>query len=184
MGKLKSLKKPKVFIPLVIALLIVAAFISAVVHLNSPAEGTIVNNPDNSRSPSQISAQSDKTYSDNALNFKYPGKFNVNPSQASNGYIDTVNLIVSQRHDEYVTVGLYQSSLQNDSGVRFRTDRPQQYKQVSSSASELVFSKTDSLEYTGFIQKDDRVISISLTSVGPKNMSGDYQTIANSLALK
>jgi len=40
------------------------------------------------------------------------------------------------------------------------------------------------LEYTGFIQKDDRVISISLTSVGPKNMSGDYQTIANSLALK
>jgi hypothetical protein len=184
MRRLSFLKRPKVFVPLLIILLVLAGFVSAIINLNSPAEGTVVNSGQDSSQGLQPASQANKQYSDNVLSFEYPGKFQVKPSQSSAGFIDTVNLIMSQRHDEYVSIGVYKSTFQNDSGIRFRNDRPDQYKKIKSTAAEEVFSKTDSLEYTGFIQIGDKVVSISFTSAGPKDMSSDYQLLANSLRLK
>jgi hypothetical protein len=48
----------------------------------------------------------------------------------------------------------------------------------------MVFAKTDQLEYTGFLQKQDKIVSISFTSVGPQDMADDFNTIADSLQLK
>jgi hypothetical protein len=184
MGKLKSLKHPKVFIPLIIILLIIAAFVSAIVHLNSPAEGTVINSPQNDSQNNSQADAANQNYSDSTLSFQYPGKFEVKPAQANPGYIDTISLITKQRHDEFVSIGVYKSTLANDSGVRFRTDRPQEYKVVSSTSGEMVFSKNDSREYTGFLQRGENVVSISFTSVSANDMARDYNTVSNSVQLR
>jgi hypothetical protein len=171
------------FIPLIIALLIIAAFVSAIVNLNSPADGTVINSPDNNDlNNSQPAAV--KNYSDSTISFRYPGKFDVKPPQPSDGFIDTVSLITKQRHDEYVSIGVYKSTFQNDSGIRFRTDRPGEYKVIASASGEIVFSKTDQLEYTGFFQRGDKIVSVSFTSAGPQDMSDDFDVVAGSLQLR
>jgi hypothetical protein len=184
MGKLKPLKRPKVFIPLTIVMLVIAAFVSAIIHLNSPAEGTIINSPQNDNLNAFQPNTATRNYSDDTLSFHYPGKFETNPRKADSGYIDIVNLLTTQRHDEYASIGVYKGSFQNDSGIRFRTDRPSQYKVVISSTDKMVFAKTDQLEYTGFLQKQDKIVSISFTSVGPQDMAGDFNAVADSLQLK
>ena len=184
MGKLKSLKRPKVFIPLLIALLLITALVSAIVNLNSPAEGTIINSSQNDSQNSPSPDSANKNYSDASLSFQYPGKFEVNPAQNNTGYIDGVSLVTRQPHDEYLSIGVYKGTFANDSSIRFRKDRPQDYKVESSAENSVVFSKSDSREYTGFLQRGDTMVSISFTSAGAQDLSADYQTVAASLQLK
>jgi hypothetical protein len=181
MGRLSFIKRPKAIIPLVIAILLAAALVSAVRNLNSPAQGTVTqNNIDNA---ARINSGPQK-YSDKYISFTYPGGFEVSPAEKGGSYVDVVNLISSQRRDRYAAIGVVRESLDSDSGVVYRRLHPELYKTVPAPAGSLVFAKDDNTEYTGFIEHAGQVISISFTSVAPRDMSGDYRTIAGSLAWK
>ena len=187
LGKSKPksrLKNPKIMAPVVIVLLVIAAFGLAVRNMNSPAEGTVTT-PLNDNVASAAKPQLvDKTYSGTALNFKYPAKFQINPSTKSAGYLDSVMLIQTDRRDEYAAIGVTHGTLTSDSGVSYRRLHSNLYKSVSSTATSAVFTKSDNTEYTGFIQHDGLIASISLTSVSPGDLSSDYNTIAESLQWK
>src|SRR5579884_4273435 len=180
MRKLKRFTRPKVLLPTLIIAAIIAAAVSAILNLNSPAQGTIVT-PDIGSKQLAKQDTSNKHYSDNVINFDYPYNFQVSPTQKQNGYLDAVNLITTQRQDEYVSIGVYQGDISSDSGVSYRRSHPDLYSLITDAANQKVYQKTDKTEYTGFIQKAQDVITISFTSVAPKDMSGEYQTIANSI---
>ena len=187
MGKLKRLsflRKPKLFLPLAIFLLLTAAFALGIHNLNSPAVGTVTTPNANSASLINQAPSADKTYSNKYLSFRYPGGFESRAVQKQPGYLDSISFVSSSPHDKIVNIALFNASLSNDSGVGFRKDRPQEYKIVASSASAIVFSKNDGTEYTGFIQHGSYELTISITTVSPGDLSAVYGTISQSLQWK
>lgn len=179
---LKIWKRPKTTAALIIVLLIVAAVVVGFRNLNSPAQGTITTQTPvaaDNKLPSGNNA-----YSDSVISFEYPASYQTKPAARQSGYLDSVSLITSQRRDRYVSIGVYPGTLASDSGVSYRQLHTEIYKKQPSTPQQLVFSKLDGTEYTGFIQIGPNVISISITSVSPVDETADYHTIADSLRLK
>lgn len=174
------LKRPKVFIPLLIVILLLGAAVSAVRNLNSPAEGTVTTQT-SENSQSAAPAAGDKGYQDNFISFKYPSAYSLQPAAGDNSNLDTVNLIANQRRDQFVAITLTRETLANDSGVNYRKTHPKLYKTVSSTPQAIVFSKVDGTEYTGFLAHSDEVLAVSLTAVSATNLNDDYDQITGSL---
>lgn len=179
MKGLSFLYKSKIRIAVLIIMLIITVVVVVVINLNSPAQGTITQNDYDNQST--IINSTPKKYSDEYISFSYPGGYTAVQGQKSSGIIDAVDLTTRQGRVIYVSIGVMKESLDTDTGVSFRRQHPDLYRLVSSDKNSIVFSKTDGQEYTGFIQHDDMVASISFTSVARQDMTADYETIANSL---
>lgn len=180
MNKFRSLRRPKVFITVILCIAVIAAFAAAAHNLNSPANGIVTTSAasgpvDRQTSPAQ------KHFSDKLVSFTYPSKYSVDPLDKSALYLDVVNLISTARRDQYVAITLQKESLSNDSGVNYRKSHPDLYKVVTTNTGSVVFARTDQTEYTGYIQRGGEVAAISLTSVSPVDLSADYNQIASSL---
>jgi hypothetical protein len=182
MGKLKSLKKPKTIVPIVITFLVIVVIISVVHNLNSPANGTITES--NYDSISQIKNNSPQKYSDDYISFTYPGTFEQTASEKSPGILSAVNLTIRKHRDEYVAIAVIKEALQSDSGLTYRHQHPDLYKVVSEKPNEVIYEKNDKTEYTGFIVHGNKTTSVSFTSVSPQDMSADYKAITDSLQWK
>jgi hypothetical protein len=182
-SRLDGFKRPKVFIPLILALLLVAAVVLAIRNMNGPAEGTVTTplNDD----PAVIKGRpSSKSFNDKVISFDYPSEYQVTSSDKVPGRVDVIDLVKTNPHDQSIAISVTEGSLNTDSGVSYRRLHPELYKNVSISPLNQVFSKSDGTEYTGFIQYGGRVIAISLTSVSKKDLSQDYNLIAGSLQWK
>jgi len=178
------LKIPKVSIPLLIAILVIAAVATAIRNLNSPAQGTITT-PISDTSASQIKSRpAYKTYSDPVVSFNYPSIYDAEAGQKSSGYLDVIELRKTQQRTEFASIGVYPGSLANESGINYRRVHPELYKLAPTSDGSVLYSKTDSTEYTGFWQKGPDVVTISFTSVGAHDFTADYKMVADSLKLK
>jgi hypothetical protein len=180
MGLAKSIKKPKVFVPVVILLLIAAAVGFAFKNMNSPAQGTVTtpltDNPTSLKSTALY-----KKYSDKFISFQYPGSYQLNPSAKDSGSLDSVSLISTSPRDKFIAISVVNGSFANDSGMSFRRSHLDIYKIVSDTPAAVIFQKTDQTEYTGYLQKGGKDISISFTGVAAQDFSQDYQTIAGSI---
>ena len=184
MGLLKKIKRPKVLFPLVAAIIIIAAIVLAVRTLNSPAEGTVTTRVSDTTAGQPKQTPPLKTYTDQSVTFNYPSKYSAEAGNKSSGYIDTVSLAKTVQRTQFASIGIYKGVMANDSGVNFRRAHTELYKSLPASPGSLVFAKTDSTEYTGFLQKGEAVVTISFTSVSPADFSSDYNAVASSLQLK
>lgn len=173
------LKRPRVFTPLLVILLVAAAMILAVRNLNSPAQGQIINPPSTESKTAQPPAA--KSYQDDFISFNYPSSYDVQPSPKDKTSLDSVKLIDGRLRDRFAALALTRESLAGDSGLNYRKIHPELYKTVSSASQMAIFSKLDGTEYTGFVAHNDEVLSISLTAVSTTDLSGDYHQIADSL---
>jgi hypothetical protein len=185
MVKFLSSRKKKILLFVALPLLIISGLIIFTVKaLNSPAEGVIAS----TNTYDSFTKKSDdlpKKFSDKFISFTYPSKYSVNQSQKETVFIDTVDLFSTDHTSKHIAIGIFKGSLENESGVNYRKGHPELYKLVSSTSNYYVFKKSaNGSEYTGFIQHDEKIISISVTTPFNKELSKDYQTIANSLQWK
>jgi hypothetical protein len=184
MRLVKQLKRPKVLFPLITALVIILAFVMAIRTLNSPAEGTVTTQVSDTTAGQPQSQPGYKTYSDSVVRFNYPSIYNAQLGQKGAGYLDVIELRKTQQRTEFASIGVYPGSVSNDSGVNYRQLHTDLYKSVPTGDGSLLFAKSDSTEYTGFLQKGPNVVTISFTSVGTHDFAADYKLVSSSLQLK
>jgi hypothetical protein len=178
--RLKIWKRPKTLAAVIIVLLFIGAGVMTVRNLNSPAEG-IISNPSDQASKSARQQPDSRTYKDAYLSFDYPSAYVSRLVDHDTSYLDRVNLVAGHPKNRFAAIALARQNIANDSGVSYRRSHPELYKNVLSLPQELVFSKLDQMEYTGFLVHGDEVLSISLTSVAPEDLSADYNKMVNSL---
>jgi len=170
--------------PLVTALVIIIAAVMAVRTLNSPAEGTVTTPVSDTTAGQPKNQPAYKTYSDAVVTFNYPTVYMTQSGDKSSGYKDVVELRKTRQRTEFGSVGVYAGDILTDSGVNLRRTHPELYKSISTDDDSLVYTKQDSTEYTGFIQKGSDVVTVSFNSVGPHDFAADYKLVAGSLQLK
>jgi hypothetical protein len=107
------------------------------------------------------------------------------PSQQSKGYLDVISLNNTDHSGKYISIGVLKDSLANNSGINYRKTHPELYKQIESSSEKVVFDGlTGKSERTGFIAHNGLVSTISITANGNRDLTQDFDTIANSLQWK
>jgi len=180
LGRLRIIKNPRVYIPLLVVAVVVATGILAARNLNAPAEGTITN-AGSEQSVTHDITQPEKTYSGKYIGFRYPALYEEIPAAKSTGYLDSVKLVISRGHNKYASIGLLKENISNDSGVNYRKLHPEIYSLLKDTPSYVLFSKKDGTEYTGFIAHGDSVLTVSFTSVATAELKSDYETIIRSL---
>lgn len=179
------IKQPKVFIPLIIILLIVAAFILAVRNLNAPAEGTI------NQTPSPTSEVVDPysnpgKYSGKYISFSYPAHYKKIPSQKTGNYLETVSFFATNQTSKQISIGVLKESIEDDSGVNLRKLHPDTYhQQPRTQTGTIQFTSTaNGSERTAFVPHQDKVAVFSITAPAGWDLAEDMQTMLNSLHWK
>jgi hypothetical protein len=181
--KLSKLRRPKVFLPLLISLLIAVILVMAVRNLNSPAEGTVTTPLGDTSQSNLKNVPTTQTYSDELITFKYPSVYSVQDSSTTNKpYLDTITLASKSPRDKFIAISVAKEELASDSGLNYRKQHPDLYKVESSEPDSVVFSKQDGMEYTGYIAHGLNVIAVSFTSVSKADFSNGYKQIADSLS--
>lgn len=166
-------------------LLLIVGAVVIVNVLNSPAVGTITSASNAKFTMPLAEPKKPGTYSGKYISFTYPTTFSVNPSQKSPGLLDQVHLYSNDHSGKQVAIAVYRGTLANDSGVNYRKVHSELYKQTTDSKGDLVFIKSkNGSEYTSFLDHNDLVASVSLTSTYTKDLSADYQFIIKSFQWK
>lgn len=183
--KINLIKRKKTILIILLLIIVVLGVALLIIKmLNSPAEGIIKQ----TKTYDAFTKNEDRqpgTYSDKYITFKYPATYSLNESQKSGNFLDVVKLYSNDHSSTQITIGIVKENLGDDSGINHRKGHPETYEQKSSSPNSIVFtSNKNGSEQTGYIQHGDKVISISITTPGQKDLSKDYQTIASSLEWK
>jgi len=162
MGKLKSLKRPKVFIPLAIVILIAAGLILTIRSLKAPAVGSIDQSPPTKAEVTDPYAQPG-TFSGKYVSFKYPAHYKAVPSKISGSYLEVASYHSVDITGKQINVGVLRSSFDTESAISYRRQHKELYKENSSSLG-LEFTKIDGTEDTFFIEHNGLLASVSATA--------------------
>jgi hypothetical protein len=182
-AKPKARKKIKIILPVLAIAVIIGALALFIKNMNGPAEGTVAYQ--SSQAPIKLSQTTPHKFDGQYTSFSYPAHFDVTASQKTNGILDMVTLYSNDHTQIQMAYEVMQESLANDSGFNYRKGHPDLYKQQTDQHGNLIFIKNQNgSEYTGFVVHNNLVASISLSSTFNKDLSGDYNAIANSLQWK
>jgi uncharacterized protein (UPF0333 family) len=182
--KLKPKRKFKLLFTGAILILIIIAIAFFIKSMNGPAEGTITyaSSKQSIQKPTQTAAHK---YDGKYISFTYPAHYKVVPSQQSSGNLEIVSLDNTDHTGKYISIGVLKEVLTNDSGVNYRKLHPDLYKQLTSAPDKIVFIGTaQAAEQTGFLAHNGYVVTISVTANGNRDLTEDFNTIANNLNWK
>jgi hypothetical protein len=181
MGTLKRLsflRRPKVFIPLVVGLFLISLVILAIKNLNTPAVGSVSQTP-----PTQAAKtdpySSSGSFSGKYVSFQYPAHYKTVPTKLSGGYLEVVEYHTTDISGKQINIGVSPGSVSDNSGVIFRRQHKELY-QENDSRGWVEFTKLDGTEETFFISHNSLLASVSLTAPY-KDQSGDALFVASSL---
>jgi hypothetical protein len=184
MEKPKAKRRTKIVLPIVIVGIIAAVIALFIKNMNGPAEGEISQVQPTASKVKFTQTDSGK-YDGKYISFTYPANYKIVPSQKSVGFLDIVSLDNTDHSGKYISIGVLRETLANDSGISYRSGHPDLYKKMASKPDTIVFIGTgQSAEQTGFIAQNGLVTSVSVTAIGVKDLSKDYDAIANSLQWK
>ncbi len=185
MGIRISRSKYRLKIVLLIALggLVVGFFIF-IRNFNSPAVGSINQTPASTNS-TKIKSVGNSSYSGKYITLRYPANFELFPTTKDPSYFDVVSLFSNDHLGTHISIGVYQATLANDSGVNYRRLHPEIYKILSQTTSSLVFVDIkNGQEQTGYLAHNGLMASVSVTSNSKQDLSADYSAVANNLVWK
>src|SRR3954454_23868209 len=102
-SRFSSLKRPKVFVPLLVVLILISAAILAVHNLNAPAVGQISQQPP--AKAERIDPYANPgSYAGKYLSFTYPAHYKVVPSQKTGALLDVVSLYATDQTSKQISV--------------------------------------------------------------------------------
>jgi hypothetical protein len=182
-----SSKKKRTILSLVVIAVVVGAAVALTIKiLDSPATGTIITPTANSTVLNTL-PKGPQAYSDKYIGFDYPPTLTVTNSSKDISSVDVVNLYSARtdHSNEHVAVAITHETLASDSGLKYRRDHPELYKEESLPSGMAVFSSDkNGHEKTGFIAHGDSVLSVSITVPGSKDLTPDFNLITSSLTWK
>jgi uncharacterized protein (UPF0333 family) len=182
--KRKPKRKLRLLLPAGFLLIVIAVIVLIIKNMNGPAEGKVAY-VSQSQSAIKPTTATSKQYDGKYISFTYPEHYKIVPSQQSSGYLDIVSINNTDHSGKYISIGVLRESLANDSGVNYRKAHPELYKQVSASSDKIIYESTgDKAEKTGFVAHGGLVTTISITANGSRDLSQDFEVIANSLQWK
>jgi hypothetical protein len=171
-------------LPLGIMVLIIVVIALFVKSMNGPAQGSIAYTP-RAQTAIKRTSSSPKIIDGKYIRFAYPEHYKVVPSQQSSGYLEVVSLDNTDHSGKYISVGVLKEALVSDTGINYRKMHPDLYKQISAASDRVVYQgKSAAAEQTGFFAHGNNVATVSLSANGSRDLSADFDTIANSLGWK
>lgn len=171
----------KILIPLLALVLAVGLLIWIIHGLNAPAEGSISQTPPSQAQKADPYAQPG-TFNGKYLSFQYPAHFKLINTKITGSYLETVGYSSTDQSGREINVGVYQGSVASDSGVVYRRQHPELYKETDSQLG-LEFVKLDGTEDTFFLQHDGLIATVSATAPNA-NLNGEAYYVASSLQWK
>jgi hypothetical protein len=171
-------RRQKIIIPAII-LIILIGLVGLTIHsLSSPAVGSIAQGPASQAEKIDPYAKSGH-YIGKYISFSYPAHFKSYPSKLTGDILETVSYSSTDQTSKQINLGVYKGSLSGDSGITYRQQHPELYKQNTSRLG-IEFTKLDGTEDTFFIQHKDLVASVSATAPYA-NLYGEAEYVASSL---
>jgi hypothetical protein len=184
-SRFSSLKRPKVFVPLLVVLILISAAILAVHNLNAPAVGQISQQPP--AKAERIDPYANPgSYAGKYLSFTYPAHYKVVPSQKTGALLDVVSLYATDQTSKQISVGVMRENIADDSGIRLRRQEKDKYVEMPRTKTGAVeFTSTaNGSEITAFVPHQDLVASFSITAPPSWDLMSDMNTMLDSLAWK
>lgn len=175
----------KIIVPIVGLLVLIGAVALAVHNLNAPAEGSITQTPPSKAEVTDPYANPG-TYNGKYVSFTYPAHYKKVPSQITGSYLEVIDFYATDQTSKQIAIGILKESLSDDSGIAFRKMHPDVYQLEPRTRSGAVIytSTANGSERTAYLQHQDKVITISITSPPGLDLTADSETILNSLQWK
>jgi hypothetical protein len=155
--------------------LLLGAGITLKHRFDKPAQGTILHQP-NLQSTSPTVKAAPTTFVGQAMTFIVPPGYRTVVALPKDSYLEQVSLISTDHSGKGANISLIREAVSNDSGLNYRLDHPELYKQVA----EHVFAKQDGSEYTGYLTHDNLVAVVSFSSTQSLSLQQDYQQLVDS----
>lgn len=181
MGKLNRLswlKKPRLAIPLVIVILIIAAVVLAIMNMNEPAQGSINQTPQAAAEKTDPNAQPG-AYRGKYISFSYPARFKAVPDALNGSYLEVNEYHSTDGTGKLINIGVYKGDISTDGGVAYRRLNKKLYRENDSRLG-VEFTKVDGTEDTFFIEHNGLLATISATAAGG-GLNGEAYFVASSL---
>jgi hypothetical protein len=181
MGKIKALsglKRPRVFIPLLLLVIAVAVVVIAVKNMSSPAQGSITQTPPNQAETIDPYAQSG-TYKGKYITFNYPAHYKAVPAKLTGSYLEVADYHTTDSSAKQINVGVSRGSIDGDSGTVFRRQHKELYKENDSRFG-VEFTRIDGTEDTFFMEHNGLLTTVSATSPYG-GLNGEALFVASSL---
>jgi hypothetical protein len=181
MGKLSFIKKPKIFAPVLIIILVMVLLVAVIRNMSEPAVGSISQTPPAEAEKTDPYAQPG-SYQGKYISFQYPAHYKKLQSNLSGSYLEIINLHATDTTGKQISIAVYNSSISNDSNVAFRRHYRDIYTENDSRLG-TEFTKSDGTEDTFFIQHNNLLASVSATAPG-NSQAGDAYFVASTLKWK
>ncbi|HET7827564.1 MAG TPA: hypothetical protein VFK97_01730 [Candidatus Saccharimonadales bacterium] len=181
MGRLAFIKRPRVFIPIVILLLIAAVVFLVVKNMTAPAVGSINQAPPAQSATTEPYTQPGK-YSGQYVSFSYPAHFKKVPSKLTGSFLETVDYHSTDLAGKQINVGVYKSAVDSDSSISYRRQHKDSYTETDSQKW-IEFSKKDGTEDTFYLEHGDLLASVSATAPSG-GLNGEALFVASGLKWK
>lgn len=181
-GRRQTSKSRKISGVLIIGILLfVSAAIFSVKFLSAPAEGTITQGAVTQPTAAEQQASKPHKYHGKTVSFTIPENFRTTSSKAEGPYLDSLGIYSTDHKNIQISVGVRVESLSADSGVMFRRDRKDIYKEQPVDGGVMFIKEDGGMERTVYIQHNDKLLDISATVDGLADLTGPINKIQTSL---
>lgn len=172
----------RILIP-VIVLAAIAGVLFLIIHaMSSPAVGSLTQTPPNQQAYKPDPYASSGIYNGQYISFTYPAHFKKVPSKLTGDVLETVEYVSTDQSARHIDVGVYRGDVSSDSGVTYRRQHPELYKETSSQQW-IEFTRLDGTEDTFFIQHNGLEATVSATAPNA-NLSGEALFVASGMKWK
>jgi hypothetical protein len=176
----KSRAKP-IGIMLAVVLALAAAISMSIKGLSSPAEGTISQSPLSSSPISDPTATVAGNYSGKYISLSYPANYKPVPSKLSGNFLEVASFYGTKDRSKQISVGILRENIGDDSGIAYRRQHKELYRQENSTGNTVTFSSIDGHEWTSYLAHSGLVASVSVSSSNITDLSADSQAVVSSL---
>jgi hypothetical protein len=119
------------------------------------------------------------TYKGKYISFTYPAHYRATASKLTGNYLEIANYTSTDQNFQSISVGVYRGLLSTDGSVNYRQQHPELYSHTTSKLG-IEFVKLDGTEDTFFLQHNDLLVTVSVTSTY-KNLGTDALFVASGL---
>lgn len=150
--------------------------------MHSPAVGTVKQVSAQQATKHAQAVEVDGFHNGKLINFSYPPGYTRLKQKLSGNYLEVVGLGGPRKANRQITVGVSRDSLENNSGIVFRRQHMDIYKEEKLKAGGVVFTSSKSgYERMAFIEHEDMLASVAVVSPSGYDMKEVSDQIIESL---
>lgn len=177
-------RRLKVAVPIVAVLVVIIGIaVFAISHLSAPAVGQVSQKPADKTLPADPYAEP-QNYEGKYISFTYPAHYKKLPTKLTGSYLEVDDFYTTIQNGRQISIGVMPGSLADSSAISYRKQHPELYTALPRTQYSQSFLAKSGLEQTDFIQHNNLLVSVTISSQNVADFSDDYATIVSSLRWK